>query len=66
MRERVCAAQLLLERSDEPLADVAEAVGFRTAHALSAAFKDTLGITPSPYRQRFRAPMQPRRSKPVG
>ena len=53
--ERVGAARRLLESTESPLQAVAEAVGFATLTAFRAAFRQSVGIAPALYRQRFRA-----------
>lgn len=53
--ERVRAAQRLLESSALPLQAVAAAAGFATAETFRAAFRRTVGIAPSVYRDRFKA-----------
>lgn len=52
-RERVTAAQALLERSSHRLDAVAISVGFGSASALRAAFAQTLGASPSVHRRLF-------------
>lgn len=50
---RIDRAKALLERSDWPLARVAERSGFGSLDALHRAFRKRLGATPSEYRARF-------------
>ena len=57
-RERVALAQHLLERGGSRLEAVAASVGFGSASALRAAFKDVLGAPPSQHRRQF-APGKP-------
>jgi len=52
-RERVAAAQDLLERGRLPLEIVASRVGFGSAHTLRAAFRDTIGTPPTRHRRWF-------------
>lgn len=51
---RVEAARQQLEATDTPLARVAHTCGFNTTDTLQRAFRRTLGITPTEYRNRFR------------
>jgi transcriptional regulator GlxA family with amidase domain len=50
---RIDRAKALLERSDWPLARVAERAGFGSLDALHRAFRKRLGATPTEYRARF-------------
>jgi transcriptional regulator GlxA family with amidase domain len=50
---RIDCAKALLERSDWPLARIAERAGFGSLDALHRAFRKRLGATPSDYRARF-------------
>lgn len=50
---RVDCAKTLLERSDWPLARIAERSGFGSLDALYRAFRKRVGATPSDYRARF-------------
>ncbi|MGC4091134.1 MAG: substrate-binding domain-containing protein [Polyangiaceae bacterium] len=54
-RARVEAARLLLERSQQALAEVAKLAGFSSAALLSVAFQRELGMPPGAYRRRLRA-----------
>ncbi len=54
-RQRVLAAQRLLETSDLPLDMIAARVGFAGATLLRHHFATVVGIAPSTYRQRFAA-----------
>ena len=54
-RERVAAAQALLERSSQRLEAVAQAVGFGSASALRTAFRETVGVSPAMHRRQFGA-----------
>jgi AraC family transcriptional activator FtrA len=54
-RQRVLAAQQLLETSDAPLETVAETVGLASATLLRHHFAQVVGISPSTYRRRFAA-----------
>jgi AraC family transcriptional activator FtrA len=51
--QRLIAAQRRLETTQEPIDDVAEAVGLRTAATLRLHFRDMLGTTPTAYRRKF-------------
>lgn len=53
--QRVTAARILLETSDEPITEVAQRLGFGSAESLRAHFQRALGTSPSSYRQAFRA-----------
>jgi transcriptional regulator GlxA family with amidase domain len=53
-RVRVEAAKLRLQRSDEPLASVAQATGFGSDETMRRAFWRELSTTPAAYRARFR------------
>jgi transcriptional regulator GlxA family with amidase domain len=53
---RVEAARRLLEQTDEGLAQVASAAGFRSADVMRRAFWRALGTTPRRYRCHFRTP----------
>jgi transcriptional regulator GlxA family with amidase domain len=55
-RTRVEHARGLLETSDLALAEVARASGFGSIETMRRAFARRLGVAPSDYRQRFRAP----------
>lgn len=50
---RIDRAKAFLERSDWPLARIAERSGFGSLDALHRAFRKRLGATPSEYRARF-------------
>ncbi|MGB5952263.1 MAG: helix-turn-helix domain-containing protein [Ornithinimicrobium sp.] len=52
-RQRVLAAQQLLESSDASLESVAHSVGLTSATLLRHHFAQVVGISPSTYRQRF-------------
>jgi transcriptional regulator GlxA family with amidase domain len=54
-RERVAAAQALLETSSKRLEVIADAAGFGSISALRQAFRDSLGISPTHYRKQFRS-----------
>ena len=51
---RVEAARRLLETTDCPLDEVAEAAGLGSVETLHRAFKRQLATTPAAYRRRFR------------
>ena len=52
-RVRVEAARTLLERTDSPVAQIADDCGLGSPETLRRAFIRVLGITPSDYRARF-------------
>jgi transcriptional regulator GlxA family with amidase domain len=51
---RVEAAKARLQRTDEPLATIAHATGFRSEETMRRAFSRALTTTPAAYRRRFR------------
>lgn len=51
--ERVSEAKRLLTRGEPKMEDVAQAVGFGSAHALRHHFRRKVGVSPSEYRARF-------------
>lgn len=51
---RLEAARNLLETTADTLSRVATKTGFRTVDTLARAFRRSLGLTPTEYRQRFR------------
>ncbi len=51
--QRILAAQARLEKTNEGIDRIAEAVGLQTAATLRQHFSRTLGTTPSGYRRRF-------------
>ena len=53
MHQRVLAAQRRLEKTDQSIDQVAEAVGLQSAATLRLHFGRALGITPTAYRRRF-------------
>ena len=53
LRQRVLAAQRLLETTDLSVDRVAEAAGLGTAANLRLRFRDELGISPIAYRETF-------------
>jgi AraC-like DNA-binding protein len=53
MRIRIQHAKLLLVQTEEPIARIAEQVGFRLPSYFSACFQRLEGISPRQYRQRF-------------
>ena len=53
MHQRVLAAQRRLEKTDQSIDRVAEAVGLQSAATLRLHFGRALGITPTAYRRRF-------------
>jgi YesN/AraC family two-component response regulator len=55
MKARVHAAQLLLSRTDMPIAQVGEKLGFATAVHFTALFRKIAGMTPSEYRAKNKA-----------
>jgi transcriptional regulator GlxA family with amidase domain len=52
-RQRVAAAEELLERSDQPVEWIAAAVGFGNAAALRHHFSRVRGVSPKEYRRQF-------------
>jgi transcriptional regulator GlxA family with amidase domain len=50
---RVEAARELLERSADPIKQIAQRCGFGTEESMRRSFSSRLGIAPSVYRQRF-------------
>jgi transcriptional regulator GlxA family with amidase domain len=54
---RVEAARRLLETTDQPIAAIARACGFGTVETLHRAFRRTVRITPTQYRDRFATPV---------
>jgi transcriptional regulator GlxA family with amidase domain len=56
LRQRVLAAQALLEGGDEPLDAVARRCGFGTATVMRHHFSRVVGTSPAAYRQAFRVP----------
>lgn len=59
LRERILAAQRLLERGDEPVARIAVRTGMGSAGNLRHSFRRELGVSPQAYRARFRAGGRP-------
>ncbi len=49
---RIERAKLLLATTDLPIAEVAEAIGYREANSFSRLFKTITGLSPSTYRSR--------------
>jgi len=56
--ERIEAAKDVLTRSSRPMEDVAEAVGFTSAHALRHQFRRHVQVSPTEFRNRFRGQSQ--------
>jgi transcriptional regulator GlxA family with amidase domain len=54
LEQRITRARELLEKTDLPVDDVAEAAGFGTATSLRQHFARTVGVSPSAYRATFR------------
>jgi LacI family transcriptional regulator len=54
VRVKVARIKQLLSDTDQSIADIARAVGFRHVEYLSAAFKRVTGISPIAYRQQTR------------
>ncbi len=48
--QRVARAKALLEHGDEPIASIAERVGFKTASHFTSVFRQLSGLTPARYR----------------
>ena len=55
LRQRLAAAEALLEESDAPVEEIARLVGFGTAAGLREQFARRRGVSPRAYRQTFRA-----------
>ncbi|MFB9542381.1 GlxA family transcriptional regulator [Micromonospora sagamiensis] len=55
LRERILAAQRLLESGDEPVAQIAVRTGMGSAGNLRHSFRRELGVSPQAYRTSFRA-----------
>ncbi|BDU00831.1 GlxA family transcriptional regulator [Nocardia sputorum] len=53
---RLEAAQALLESGDEPMSAIARRSGFGSEETMRRTFLELLGVSPSDYRRRFRAP----------
>lgn len=53
---RIAEARRRLERSDEPVEQIALAVGYENASYFRRVFKRLTGLTPGAYRRRFRMP----------
>jgi AraC family transcriptional activator FtrA len=53
VHQRLLVAQRRLEKTDEAIDQIAEAVGLATAATLRLHFSRTLGTTPTAYRRRF-------------
>ena len=51
--ERVEAAKDILTQSPRPIEEVAEAIGFGSAHVLRKHFKNKVRLTPTQFRQEF-------------
>jgi transcriptional regulator GlxA family with amidase domain len=51
--QRLLAAQMRLEKTDDGIDAIAEAVGLQTAATLRQHFSRTLATTPTAYRRRF-------------
>jgi transcriptional regulator GlxA family with amidase domain len=64
LRQRLAAAEALLEESDAPVEEIARLVGFGTAAGLREQFARRRGVSPRAYRQTFRAGSA-RRAAPV-
>ncbi|HXN23447.1 MAG TPA: transcriptional regulator FtrA [Candidatus Dormibacteraeota bacterium] len=57
LRQRLLAAQRLLERTNDSVERIAEVVGFQTSATLRLHFQRILETTPSAYRRRFSTPV---------
>jgi AraC family transcriptional activator FtrA len=55
LRQRVYASLALLEESDQPVEQIAAAVGFTTAAAYRKRFRDHFGISPTAHRRACRS-----------
>jgi AraC family transcriptional activator FtrA len=64
IHQRLLAAQRRLEKTDEAIDQIAEAVGLETAATLRHHFSRVLGTTPTAYRRRFSTRLAP--GSPVG
>jgi AraC family transcriptional regulator, transcriptional activator FtrA len=64
IHQRLLAAQRRLEKTDEAIGQIAEAVGLETAATLRHHFSRVLGTTPTAYRRRFSTRLAP--TSPVG
>jgi AraC family transcriptional regulator, transcriptional activator FtrA len=64
IHQRLLAAQRRLEKTDEAIDRIAEAVGLETAATLRHHFSRVLGTTPTAYRRRFSTRLAP--TSPVG
>ena len=53
MNERLCYSQRLLESSDGSIERIAQQAGFGSVSALRTHFRETFGVTPSVWRERF-------------
>ena len=51
--ERLAAAQLLLETTEQPVERIAELVGFASSTVLRLRFRQSFGLSPSAWRQGF-------------
>jgi transcriptional regulator GlxA family with amidase domain len=61
--QRLLAAQRRLEKTDEGMDQIAEAVGLQTAATLRQHFSRTLRTTPTAYRRRFSTKMESGRKR---
>ena len=52
---RIEKAAGLLERSDQNIGEIADALGFSSQFYFSRIFKQSYGVSPSAYRKAFRA-----------
>jgi AraC family transcriptional activator FtrA len=64
IHQRLLAAQRRLEKSDDTIDQIAEAVGLETAATLRHHFSRVLGTTPTAYRRRFSTRVSP--TSPLG
>ena len=54
LNQRILVAQRFLEKTDRPVEDIAERVGFPSTTSLRRHFQKQLNTSPSRYRREFR------------
>lgn len=52
-QERLNRARELLESTDQPMPGIAQACGYQSVESFRAAFRNTMGLPPATYRERF-------------
>lgn len=52
-QERLNRARALLESTDQSMAGIAQACGYRSVESFRAAFRNAIGLPPTAYRERF-------------